>query len=55
VSEDCDASGNVVAEDGYVSFLNLAAEYFDFCGFFEWGLYVIASSEYRYFWSLFVK
>jgi len=55
VSEYCDASGNVVAEDWYVSFLDLAAEYFDFCGFFERSLYVVASSKYNYFWSLCVE
>ena len=55
MSEDCDASGDVVAEDWYVLFLDLTSEYFDFCGFFKRSLDVVASCEYGYLWSLFVE
>jgi len=44
-----------MTEDGYVSFSNLASEYFDLGCFFEWSLYVAASCEYFDFWVLFVK
>jgi len=54
VAEDCDASWDVVAEDWYVSFSDLASEYFDLGCFFEWGLYVAASGEYCDLWVLFV-
>jgi len=46
VSKYCDASGNVVTNDWYVSFSDLTSEYFDLSCFPEWSLYVAAPGEH---------
>ena len=45
----------MVAEDGYVSFSDSAAKYFNLLCFLELGLYVAASSEHGDFWFFWVE